>query len=62
MTLARSWRDTGFVSTRGLGHRAILRNPGVVQDSIDFLTASVEFPKLREQDEWSKFSGPAPLF
>ena len=60
--LARSWRDARFVSTRGLGHRAILRDPNVVQDSVDFLTASVEFPRLRHQDEWSQFPGPAPLF
>jgi len=36
--LARMWPQARLVTTRGLGHRRILRNPGVVTEVVGFLT------------------------
>ncbi len=60
--IAASWPDARFLSTRGLGHRAILRDANVIRDGIAFLSGSMEFAKPRTQDEWASFPGPAPLF
>jgi pimeloyl-ACP methyl ester carboxylesterase len=35
--LAWAWRDARLMTTRGLGHRAILRNPHVVRHAVDFI-------------------------
>jgi pimeloyl-ACP methyl ester carboxylesterase len=51
--LARAWPGARLVRTRGLGHRAILRGPGVVADTLDFLADRVVFPAPFEQ--------PAPI-
>jgi pimeloyl-ACP methyl ester carboxylesterase len=37
--LARVWPDARLVTTTGLGHRRILRDPGVVAAATDFVTA-----------------------
>jgi pimeloyl-ACP methyl ester carboxylesterase len=62
LAIARAWPDARFVRTRGLGHTAILRDAGVVRDSVDFLKSEVVFPRPPERGEWSAFPGPAPLF
>jgi len=38
--LARMWPQARLVTTRGLGHRRILRNPGVVAEVVGFLTGA----------------------
>jgi len=41
--LAREWPDARFLLTEGLGHRAILRDPQVVADGVDFISNRVVF-------------------
>lgn len=43
LALARAWPGARFLRTEGLGHRAILRDPQVVADAIDFITNRVIF-------------------
>jgi pimeloyl-ACP methyl ester carboxylesterase len=40
--IARAWPGAELLSTTGLGHRAILRDPGVVRRAIDFLAMGVD--------------------
>jgi pimeloyl-ACP methyl ester carboxylesterase len=40
--IARAWPGAELLSTTGLGHRAILRDPGVVRRTIDFLALGVD--------------------
>ena len=61
LAIARAWPDARFVRTTGLGHNAILRDPGVVRDAVDFLAGKVVFPRPPAAGEWSAFPGPAPL-
>ena len=35
--IAERWRDSRLIATEGLGHRAILRDPGVIGSVVDFL-------------------------
>ena len=60
LSVARAWKDARFVRTEGLGHRAILRDPAVVRDVLDFLTGEVEFARPPANDRLSP--APAPLF
>jgi pimeloyl-ACP methyl ester carboxylesterase len=53
LALARAWPDARLLRTEGLGHRAILRDPQVVQDVIDFITDRVVFAR--------PIAGPAPI-
>ena len=61
LAVARAWPGARFVRTAGLGHNAILRDSGVVQDAVDFLRDAVVFTPPPARDEWSAFPGPAPL-
>jgi pimeloyl-ACP methyl ester carboxylesterase len=61
LALARAWRGAGFVRTRGLGHRAILRDPGVVADAVDFIARRVVFAPPPAAGERSAFRAPAPV-
>jgi pimeloyl-ACP methyl ester carboxylesterase len=45
LALARAWPDARLLRTEGLGHRAILRDPEVVQDAVDFITDRVVFAR-----------------
>ena len=38
--IQRAWPDTRLVTTRGLGHFRILRNPGVVEQAVSFIADS----------------------
>ena len=58
--LARAWSDARLVATRGLGHRAVLRDAGVVRDTIDFIAARTVFPLPAARDA-APFDQPAPL-
>lgn len=60
IALARSWPGARFSGTRGLGHRRILRDPAVVQDTVDFLAMRVQFapPPARGA---AVFGAPAPI-
>lgn len=40
--IARAWPGAELFSTTGLGHRAILRDPGVVRRAVDFLAAGAD--------------------
>lgn len=62
LMVARSWPDARFVRTRGLGHRRILKDRGVVQDTADFMLDRVTFPLPQSSADWQLFPGPAPLF
>lgn len=61
LAVARSWKGARFVRTSGLGHRAILRDPAVVRDTIDFLKDEVAFPPPPAPEERFAFPAPAPL-
>ena len=61
LALARAWKGARFLQTRGLGHRAILRDPAVVADAIDFLKDEVRFAPPPAPDERFAFRAPAPL-
>jgi len=37
VALARAWPSARLVSTRGLGHRMILRDAGVIREAVEFL-------------------------
>jgi len=60
LALARAWPGARFAGTLGLGHRFILRDPGVVQDAVDFIAGRVQFapPPARGA---SAFGAPAPI-
>ena len=60
--VARSWPDARLLRTRGLGHRRILKDHGVVQDTVDFMLDRVAFPRPLASADWQLFPGPAPLF
>jgi pimeloyl-ACP methyl ester carboxylesterase len=60
--IARHWPDARLVTTSGLGHRAILKDAGVIQDAIDFLTGRVEFPRPQSAQEWDRAPRPAPIY
>jgi pimeloyl-ACP methyl ester carboxylesterase len=61
LALARAWRGARMVRTRGLGHRALLRDPGVVQDTLDFIADRTVFPRPLASGEASPFRAPAPI-
>lgn len=61
LALARAWRGACYLATRGLGHRAILRDPQVVADSVDFLRDRVRFAPPPPPGEAGAFFPPAPL-
>ena len=61
LAIARAWHGARLVRTEGLGHRAILRDPGVVRDTLDFLCDEVRFAAPPARGEKSSFSSPAPL-
>lgn len=62
LMVARSWPDARLVRTRGLGHRRILKDRTVVQDTVDFMLDRVAFPLPHSSADWQLFPGPAPLF
>jgi len=45
LALARAWPDARLLRTQGLGHRAILRDPEVIQDVVDFIADQVVFAR-----------------
>ena len=61
LALARAWRDARMVRTHGLGHRALLRDPEVVQDALDFIADRTVFPRPLGAGEASPFPAPAPI-
>ena len=60
LALARAWPGAAFVATRGLGHRGVLRDAGVVQDVVDFVADRVVFTPPPPRDART-FEAPAPL-
>jgi pimeloyl-ACP methyl ester carboxylesterase len=61
VALARAWPGGRFLRTRGLGHRAILRDAVVVRDAVDFLGDRVRFAPPPAHGESAAFAAPAPL-
>jgi pimeloyl-ACP methyl ester carboxylesterase len=61
LALARAWPGARMVATRGLGHRAILRDAQVVRDATDFLAARVMFAPPPAPGERAAYATPAPL-
>jgi pimeloyl-ACP methyl ester carboxylesterase len=60
LALARAWPGARFLETQGLGHRRILRDPGVARDAADFIADRVVFapPPARGA---AVFDAPAPI-
>ena len=58
--VARAWRGASLLRTQGLGHRAILRDPQVVRDALDFLQRRMVFAPP-PQEGARVFHAPAPL-
>jgi len=61
LALARAWHGARFVRTERLGHRAILRDPGVVRDVADFIADRVVFAPPPQRGHISAFGTPAPI-
>jgi len=61
LALARAWPGARFVRTEGLGHRAILRDPEVVADAVDFIADRVVFAPPPKRGEASAYFEPAPI-
>jgi pimeloyl-ACP methyl ester carboxylesterase len=61
LALARAWPQARFVRTEGLGHRAILRDPAVVRDAIDFIADEVVFAPPPARGEAGAFATPSPI-
>jgi pimeloyl-ACP methyl ester carboxylesterase len=61
LALARAWHGARLVRTQGLGHRAILRDPGVVQDVADFIADRVVFTPPPQRGSRSAFDAPAAI-
>ena len=60
LSLARAWPGAAFIATRGLGHRGVLRDAGVVGDVVDFVADRVVFSPPPPRDART-FAAPAPL-
>ncbi|MBC8023779.1 MAG: alpha/beta fold hydrolase [Burkholderiales bacterium] len=61
LALARAWPGARFLRTEGLGHRAILRDPQVVVDVVDFIADRVVFSPPPKRGEASAYFEPAPI-
>jgi len=61
LALARAWHGARLVRTQGLGHRAILRDAGVVQDVADFISDRVVFMPPPQRGRASAFDAPAAI-
>jgi predicted alpha/beta-fold hydrolase len=62
LALARAWPGAHLLRTTGLGHRAILRDPGVVADAIDFIRDEVVFAPPPAKGDTRAFAAPSPAF
>jgi len=62
LALARTWPDARLYATEGLGHQRILRNAGVVQIALDFITDSVRFSPPAERETGYAYDEPARLY
>ncbi|HET6264184.1 MAG TPA: alpha/beta fold hydrolase [Usitatibacter sp.] len=60
LALARAWPGARLLSTRGLGHRRILRDPDVVRDAADFIAGRVVFAPPPAPGA-AAFGAPAPI-
>lgn len=58
--VARAWNGAALLRTQGLGHRAILRDPQVVRDAVDFLQRRMVFAPPPAEGARA-FHAPAPL-
>ena len=61
LALARAWPGARFMRTRGLGHRAILKDPEVARDAVDFIAGRVVFAPPPQPGDTRAFAAPAPL-
>lgn len=61
LALARAWRGARLLTTRGLGHRRILRDASVVRDAVDFIADRVRFAPPPPRGEPRAWSAPSPI-
>ena len=61
LRLARAWKNARLAATDGLGHNRILRDPGVVQDTVDFIANRVVFAPPPAKGESSPYAAPAAI-
>jgi pimeloyl-ACP methyl ester carboxylesterase len=61
LALARAWPGARFLGTRGLGHRGVLRDPGVASDVVDFIAGRVVYAPPPQQGHARAFGAPAPI-
>ncbi|HSJ95703.1 MAG TPA: hypothetical protein VLC53_01440, partial [Myxococcota bacterium] len=61
LALARAWPRARFLQTRGLGHRRILRDPGVARDAVDFIAGRVVFAPPPPPGTSRAWDAPAPI-
>ncbi len=61
LALAREWPGARFLRTEGLGHRAILRDPQVVADAVDFIVDRVVFAPPPRKGEAKAYFEPSPI-
>ncbi len=63
IALASTWPDARLHATNGLGHRRILRDRTVIQNTVDFLTDQVEFQRpIGMRPIGIDHGQPAPLY
>ncbi len=62
LALARVWPEARFHATSGLGHRRILRDREVIQNTVDFLSDRVEFQRPPAAGDRNIYMEPAPLY
>lgn len=62
LALARAWPGARLLRTSGLGHRAVLRDPAVVRDAIDYIGDAVVFAPPPAGGERLAFAAPSPAF
>lgn len=61
LALARAWPGARFLATRGLGHRAVLKDAAVVRDAVDFIAGEVVFAPPPPAGHARSFAAPSPI-
>jgi len=51
MAITAAWPNASFISTTGLGHRGVTKDPAVIRQAVQFLTGE-EYPEARARTDW----------